>query len=325
MSKLKPLSKDEDLVAIPVDEPVLVELPGAVSGEEEEKPTQRAAKPEKVPSVEREEKPDAEAGVTALQKQMADMQRASADREARLARERDEARREADEARTQASETEADLVQNGLAAAQSEEKAARAALKAARDTGDTDAEADAVGRLGRAAADIRDFERAAATIAERPKQEPRRTTEPQTDINATIDAMQLLPAEKDWLRSHPDALSNPNQRLRLDAAYLDAMDERLVRGSAEYLEFMDKRLGYAKPAAREDNRGEERTVVPAAPVSRDSRSVSGKTTVPTRIELSPAERQQARDMGITDTAYARGKQQMLQEKQLYPEKFAQRA
>lgn len=64
----------------------------------------------------------------------------------------------------------------------------------------------------------------------------------------------------------------------------------------------------------------------AAPVSRDNRSVAtGRATTPTRIELSPAERQVARDMGISDTAYARGKLQLAANKAADPEKYARTA
>lgn len=323
MSKLRPLSKDEDLLAIPVDEPVLVELPGAASSEEGDGIVEPADNPLKGEPKAKAE-PEQDAGVTALQKQIADMQRANSERETRLARERDEARRDADEARTQAADTEADLVQNGLTSAQAEAKSARAALKSAIDAGDVDAQADAQERIGRAAADIRDFERAAATIAERPKPEPRRTEQP-SDIIAVIDSMQLMPTEKAWLKEHTDALLDPGRKAELDAAYFKATRKGIVRGTPAYFQFLETEMEYTKPAARTDEGAEERTVVPAAPVSRESRTVSGRQSVPTRIQLTPEQRQLARDMGITDIAYARGVQQLEAEKQRDPEKFARRA
>jgi hypothetical protein len=97
---------------------------------------------------------------------MEEMQRAN-DRAAQAERERDEARREAREATTRASETEADLIANGLQGAQAQVAAARAAIKTAFENSDAEGLADAQEKLSRASADIREFERAAASQAER--------------------------------------------------------------------------------------------------------------------------------------------------------------
>lgn len=321
--KLKPLSKDEELAAIPVDEPVLVQLEPEASGVEDE-PAARVEKAEKPLKVEREE-PEADDGVKALQAQMAEMQRASATETARLARERDEALRERDDARTAAADTEADLISNGLTSAQSEVKAARAALKTAIETGDIDAQADAQERIGRGAADIREFERAAATIAERekaPKPEPRQQEQP-SDINVVIDRMQLMPAEKAWLKEHSDALTDPGRKVELDAAYFKATRKGFVRGTPDYFQFLETEMEYTKPAAQE--RQEERQVMPAAPVSRDSRSsVDGKPLNNNQVRLTPQQREFAQMAGVTDREYAAGLLQMESDKQSNPEKYARR-
>lgn len=326
---LKPLREDKELSAIPVDEPVLVELDPPATGEVvEPEPKPRVEKPLKVEKDEGGDDP-----VKALQKQYDDHARASSAEIARLASERDDALRDAHTARNAAAETEADLIQTGLKAAQDEQKSARQSLKLAKDTGDADAEADAVERLGRAAADIREFERAAATQAsdaERRKAEAER--QPQggnrtPDVNAVIDGMQVMPAEKAWLKEHTDALTDPARKAELDGAYFKAARKGIVRGTPAYFKFIEAEMGYADEASGEgDNQQQERPVMPAAPVSRESRSVAtGRSASPNQIHLSPAEREQARLMGLSDTAYAKGKLQMQQEKQLYPEKFAARA
>lgn len=316
MAKLKPLSKDEELSAIPVDEPVLVELEPRPSGEEQEEP-EKAAKT-RAPKAD-----DVDPGVASLQTQLADMQRARETDSARQTQELADARRDAAEARQSVADTEADLVANGLQSAQEGLKSARAAYKLARDTGDTDAEADAMERIGRLSGDIREFERAAAVQSQREKAPPVAEQPKTQDFNTTLNAMNLLPAERDWFTKHPDALVDAQKRVHLDSAYFAAMDRKLVRGSPEYFDFVEDRLGYKQPEPREE---QERTPIVSAPVSRDSRSAStGKINGnPNQVTLSPQEREMARNMGLSDIAYAKGKQQLEAAKSSDPEKFYRR-
>jgi hypothetical protein len=228
---------------------------------------------------------------------MEEMQRAN-DRAAQAERERDEARREAREATTRASETEADLIANGLQGAQAQVAAARAAIKTAFENSDAEGLADAQEKLSRASADIREFERAAAMQAdakERAKAEPTVQRQQPSDINGVIDAMNLFPTERTWLKAHPDALMDAGRKAELDAAYVRATRQGLVRGTDAYFEFIEKDMGYTKPAKAGD--GEERTSIVSAPVSRDSRSAATGRVQSNQITLSPAEREAARNMG----------------------------
>lgn len=309
---LKPLSKNEDLAAIPLDEPVLVELePGTVDETVIEEPEPKP-KPER-------KKDSAEDGATVLQTQMEEMRKANA----RLAGERDAARREADEARGRAADTEADLIQNGLQAAQAEEKAARAALKLATEGGDVDGQADAMARISRAAGDIREFERAAAVQTE---ERERVKTAPKVERNPTVeervDAIPNLTAsERQWLKDHPDAITDQQRNNELGVAYDRAMKAGHARGTKAYFDYLEEFMGYARPERTEDNNREERTVTVQAPVSRDTRSVITGRTQSARVELTPEERQFARTAGISDVAYARGKLQLAAAKAADPEKY----
>lgn len=309
---LKPLSKVEDLNAIPLDEPVLVELePGTGETVVEE--------PERKPDPARKKDPPADDGAATMQAQMDEMRKARV----RAERERDEARREAEEARRTVADTEADLVQNGLTAAQAEEKAARAALKTATESGDIDGQADAMARIGRAAAEVRDFERAAAVQseqAERAKTEPRADTR-QPSVEDRIDALpNLTEKERQWLKEHPDAIADPVRNNELGVAYGRAVRAGHVRGTSAYFEFIEEFMGYAKPERAEDSR-EERTITVQAPVSRDTRSVVTGRPQSARVELTPEERKFASTMGISDVAYAKGKMQLDAAKRADPEKY----
>lgn len=320
MPKLKALSKDEDIAAIPADEPVLVELEPAASGLEPEQEIEAAAEKSGKPV---KAEGSADEGAEVLRRQMEDMRQARVKAE----RERDEARREAKVARQSASDTEADLIQNGLSAAQNEGKAARAALKAARDMGDVDAEADAQERIARAASDVREFERAAAAQAdekERRKDEPEQRQQQFTSVEESIDARaDLTDAERTWLKGHQDAWVDPQRNQELGVAYQRAIKQGHARGTPAYFTFIEEFMGYRQPEQRQDEQQEdERTTIVAAPVSRDTRSVQTGKVQNNRVELSPSERQIARDMGISEIAYAKGKLQLAANKAADPEKFA---
>lgn len=316
---LKPLHKDEDLSAVPLDEPVLVELEPATTGEEGDdtiiEPKPAKEKPE----------PTADDGAKVLQTRMEDMRKANALREAKLAQERDEARREAEEARRSAADTEADLISNGLTAAQSEAKAARAALKVAIESGDIDGQADAQERIGRASSDIREFERAAAVQADRaeqekkvPVQQPRQFSSVEEAIDSRAD---LTDNERAWLKGHQDAWVDPARNQELGVAYNRAVKQGLTRGTDAYFAFIENFMGYTKP----DDTTSERTTIVAAPVSRDNRTVPGTQQLKSgQVRLSPQQREMAQMAGVTDREYAAGLLQMEADKSANPEKYARR-
>lgn len=310
MAKLKPLKDDKELSAIPIDEPVLVELEPMATGaaDDADDPSER------IDGVTRTKE---DTGVNVLREQLEAAQRAteaSNKRAAEAERRAEQAERERHEARTSQSATEADAVQSGLAAAQSEQNAAKQALKQAGESGDWEAMAEANARIGRAASDIREFERAAATLAER-KPEPRQEPQRPVDVMAAIDSnTNLYDAEKTWLKKHPEAFGIRNKEV--EVAYGRAMDKGLRRGSAEYFDFMDDFMGYAKPRTDDDG---EATV--SAPVSRDNRSSATGQRTGNQIMLSPEQRALAQTMGVSDVQYAQGVARLNKEKREQPEKF----
>lgn len=333
MARLKPLRKDEDLNAIPVDQPVLVELEPAPTAliaddDREEDPPAR---------IERTNTSDDEdPGVKTLKQQMAALKTASDTENARLREESrkateraNEAERRATEARTEVADAETSAVESGLAAAQRERDAAKLAVKTAFETGDAEGLANAQERLGRSAADIREFERSAAMLADRKTQDERQRQEPQRQ-NAPVDLMagidsnpNLLPTEKEWMKAHPDAVIDKRRNDRLGFAYEDAIAAGLIRGTPDYFDFIDKFMGYAKAETRRNNddNDDERTTIVAAPVSRDTRSNATGQQSGSRITLSPEQREMARSMGLSDVEYARGVVQVNADKKSNPEKY----
>lgn len=306
---MKPLHKDEDLRAIPLDQPVLVDL---------EPDSQEPVKEKTEPKAEPKPEDD---GVNVLKEQLRALQEANRlEREQRIAaqREADEAKREREAAVTSRAKTEEEAIQSGLSAAQAEQASAKAELKSAFEAGDAERLGEAQARIGRSAADIREFERAAAAMAERKEQakaEPRQAHQAPQDINAIIDGNpQLLPAERDWLKQHPEAMIDASRNKELEVAYIKATRKGLSRGTPDYFKFMDAEMGYAQPDKTEDD------VMTAAPVSRNERGADGRPSSG-KVNLTPEMREIAKSMGITDTEYARQVQALETARSAEPEKY----
>lgn len=341
MTKLKPISDEKALAAIPTTEPVLVELPAMPTGEDLGAGTGIKEPPARVEKAEDEPADD---GATKLKEQMAALQRANAAEKARA----DKAERDAAEARRIANERdvenkrlqagrvedEGSLIQNALAAAQADERAARAAYEQAFEEGDKKGAADAQSKIARSAAKIVQHENAAAVhaaeqerIAKAPKVEERRDGPGvHTDPIAAIEAApQLLPTEKAWLKAHPDAWTDPQKNQELAVAYNRSMRvPGMVRGTPEQFKYIEEFMGYAQTSwsATNDSGGS----LVSAPVSRDTgSSISGKPISNSRVELTPDQRSLARSMGLSDVQYARQVLRLQQAKKDEPEKYAVRA
>lgn len=324
MAKLKPLRDDKELAAIPLGEPVLVVLDPAPTGAEAEgSPQQQERQPA------RKEQPDADEGEKVLKQQLEAAQKAREAAERQTAEERTaraKVERDLVAARAQSATNESDAIASGLAAAQAERDAAKAAVKQAFEAGDADKLAEAQERLGRSAADIREYERAqvlSTQARERERNQPRQEQQRPADINQVIDQMQLLPQERDWLKSHPEALMDKSRNTELDAAYIKATRKGLARGTDAYFQFIEKEMGYEQPEQPDGE--DEGTTIVAAPVSRETRSSVSGQPQGNKITLSPEQREFARTMGLSDVQYARQVAALQQDKKTFPEKYAGRA
>lgn len=319
MAKLKALRKDEDLAAVPLDQPVLVDL------EPEGSTVQIDDPDDKNEVIDGAARTAEDPGVNVLKQQLEALQRANAaaDKRANDAIQRAEtAERDRAAAVNSQSQTEADAVQSGLAAAQAEQAAAKVALKAAGESGDWESMAEANARIGRSASDIREFERSAALLADRKEQiknEPQRQVQqPTTDINTAIDSNpQLLAAEREWLKVHPEAMIDPSRNKELDVAYIKATRKGLVRGAPDYFKFIEAEMGYSQPTARTED---DDDMPVQAPVSRNDRGNDGRPTNG-KIMLTPEQREIAKSMNISDIEYARQVAAFDMARKADPEKY----
>lgn len=332
MAKLKPIKDEKELAAVPLDEPVLVELEPAATGLLAEPGTEREEQAARIADA-----GDADDGSKALKAQLEaskEAERRERDRATVAERDAQAARDERDALRTANTGNEKELLNTSLSSAQAEEAAAQAEFEKAFEVGDAKLMGAAQAKIGRAAAKVVHYEGAVAQFdedaAERervaketPKQEDR------VDIVTAIDRDdKLMPKERDWLKEHTEVLTDPRRNRELSVGYDRALAKGFKRGSEGYFKFLDEFMGFAEPARgadEEDDTDNQRASIVSAPVTRDNRSSStGRPTTPTRVTLTPAEREAARNIGVSDVAYAKGKLQLAANKHADPERYAGR-
>jgi multidrug efflux pump subunit AcrA (membrane-fusion protein) len=300
---LRALKTEEEIAGIPLDQPILVELPGGLT-EETPDPKETKAKPEIDPDAK------------SLQKQLEAAQAAQASERARAEKAEREASaraQEADTERKKRAALEGDVINGGLSAAQSERDAAKVALQAAGEAGDWKAIADAQSRIGRAEAKILSFESGAAEIAERTEIEKRTVVHQPVDPMVALESRSdLYASEKTWLKDHPDAWGARNNELGV--GYQRAMQKGLVRGTDAYFDYLNEFMGYKSKTE------EDRSTSVQAPPSRNERDSSGRPSN-SRVTLSPEERDTAKSLGISEIDYAKQKVRFEEARRADPDKY----
>lgn len=307
---LRALKTDEEIARVPLDQPILVELPGGVIEPEPEKKSSKA------------EPTDPDAKILQGQLEAAQAaQRASDARAEKAERDATEARRVAAEATTRSQSLEGDIITGGLSAAQAELAAAEQELERAGEAGDFKAQAKAQTRIGRASAQIVNLESGAAEIAERKpvkvEAQQEQTRQQPLDINVAIDTAQnLMPAEKTWLKAHPDAFMPGPRNNELSVGYERAIKQGLVRGTTPYFEYLEEFMGYAKPST-EGSRDVQ------APPSRNDRDATGRPSTG-KVTLRPEQRDIARSMGVSELEYAKNVAKFEAAQAADPERYSNR-
>jgi len=260
--------------------------------------------------VEEPETPQQDDATITLQKQLDDLRKSEQiqkDLAAQAMRERDEAlrrSRERDEQLTrvqkEAQESQFDAISSALAAAKAEADKAQLDIENAISLGDAKGQADAYRRLAVASANLARLEEGKEAIEARNKETP---TQPAVSNDPLVDSP--LPSHiKDYLRKHPELLTDPRKNAKLQSLHWDALDAGHAQYSPSYVEFVDERL-YPKqqeqqPAPQQQQRG---TIV-SAPPSREVPSGSG-TKPSGKIKLTPEQIEAARMAGIPLEEYAK--------------------
>jgi len=193
-------------------------------------------------------------------------------RRARAAEERvREREQEASQSKIRAEDAEYDAILNAIGAAESEAEGAQRDIALSSEAADSKGVADASRRLARAEGrlvqlqDGKDaIERAKTAQAAREKTQPQTqkpTTQPTVDeyINQLPN---LLQSQRDWLRSHPDALTDQRKNARLQGAHFEAEEKNLQPGTPKYFSFLEERLGYKEAEVSDVEEEDEGPVTP---------------------------------------------------------------
>lgn len=321
MPKIRPARTAEEAALTPVSEPVTIELtepPIQLAAES----TAAALAPE-TSRVETRAEPEPEANP--LQKQLDELKAAEQLARAQAAeaqRQTAEAIRIAQEHAQNAAAAEVAQEQsvynetiNAIAAAKADGDKAQTDYAVAIEAQDYAAAAEAQRRMSTASAYLARYEDNKAYLdqqrevrkTERPQQQ--QPTQPQLTVEQYIDTMhQLSPKQKSWLKAHPDAMTDQAKNNGLGWAHYKATNAGIAVDSPEYFAALETELGYrqAEPELEPtvERRGNSMPV--SAPVQRSAPSPTGGSVAPTRVELTPEQREHARIAGVDEVTYARG-------------------
>lgn len=332
MAKQQVYSNDDDLIRVPLDQEVLVQIDPEDDGK-------AAVKLDKEPA---DKKVSTEVSVDdtvkTLNDQIEALKVSNQEAEKRLrveqtrVRQIEEAARgiaqEAEGYRSAAERSQHNNLKSYLQSAQSDQETHKKDYAAFLEAGDFVNAAEAQAKMSRAAARVVDAEKTLAQFEvaqeeerERVKTAPQRQPVQQEtgDVIASIDSNPgWLPEEKKYLKQHPELLTDNQKNAELGIAYNRAMAKNLSRGTPEYFAFIDDFMGFKPTAKVQDDEPEDRDA--AAPVRREN--AGGRTIVkPNQVKLSPEQREIARNMGISELGYARQQLRLQSEKVANPEKY----
>lgn len=247
---------------------------------------------------------------------LAELQRKleAAEATAKAANERaHQAERQAAEARNAASDTDLQLVIGAIDSVKRENEIAKANYRAAMSTGDFDRAAEYQEMLSTNAAKLLQLENGRMALENKPKERP----VPADPVEAF--ASQLTPRSADWIRQHPQCVTDPRLQQKMIAAHNLALADGIAPDTDEYFAAVEGTLGM-KRAAEASQAAEsplssasrpKNSPPPAAPASRET---GGRSNV---VRLSAEEREMAAMMKMTDQEYAKAKLALQKEGKLH--------
>jgi hypothetical protein len=181
---------------------------------------------------------------------------------------RDHARNEAAAARYNQHNAQLDGLLNAIGAASAEQDAAEKELEAAYMSNDAAAIAKAQRKLSAASARQVQYEAEKQRFDHR---QPQTRQQPQRQMTID-DALSHMPglygSEIDWLKSHPELVLDQAKNRRLTVYFDEAVERGLQRGSPQFAQYLESRLGIADHD-RTNNRHHDAEPNYAAPVARN--------------------------------------------------------
>lgn len=259
----------------------------------------------------------------ALQKQIEALRKSEQtqkERNEQLTREREEAIKRANERELEIHklknttiESRLGEVSSALSAATAEAESAQHDLEKAIEIGDLKGQAEAYRKMARAENRISTLEDGKVELEAEVKA-ALEAPKPQVS-NDPLENSSLPPIAKDYLRLHPELLTNKRKNARIqDLHYVITEDEGIPEYSRDYFKSMDVHMGYADPPEKNEQEDEPRKSASnfSAPVSREA--PTGSTERNDRVTLSVAQKEAAKIAGITEKEYAENVLRLRKEK-----------
>lgn len=150
---------------------------------------------------------------------------------------------------------------------------------------------------------------------EQQRRQPQPTFEQQEidPIEAQIRSVQS-PASQAWLRSHRDVLADDSKKALMTAAHYEAVANRIQPDTPEYFSHIESKIYGQEQQNAPAPQVRQRQAMAAAPVSRSNAAQSFRSGQNVTMTLTPAEREHAMAMDMTDEEYLEGKLYQMNKK-----------
>lgn len=269
------------------------------------------------------EPPKQEDDVEALKKQLSDLQNAqnlSKNRALEAELQAQQAAAQLAQLRQSAEYSQYESIVTALGAAQIEVDAAKRDIALSGQAQDYEGLANAQERLAAAKAHMVSLEYGKNNY------EAQRGRVENPVINSIDANPNLTLEEKSWLKAHPDAMADSRKNAKLNAAYFDALDQGLQRGTRPYFDFIEERLGYRESPKidKVQEKQEESPVMVAAPPSRGTHSGTGTGGDGKRYTMTKEEAEIAKLSGITPQEYVIQREKFKKIKGAHPGDYPER-
>jgi len=141
---------------------------------------------------------------------------------------------------------------------------------------------------------------------QRQQPQPRYEQQPTDPIEVQIQSVKI-PTSQAWLRSHRDVLSDPVKTKLMTAAHWEADALNIQLDTPEYFAHIESKVYGGEPVQQTAQQPRQRQAMAAAPVSRTNSAQTFRSGQQVTMTLSPAERQAARDIDMSDEEYLEAK------------------
>jgi hypothetical protein len=221
-------------------------------------------------------------------------------------------------AKNDVNDTNLRLIDNAIDTVKRNTDILKQSLRDAYASGDFDAVADIQLSMTKAELDLRQLQTGKQQYELATKQPVKPSYTSSDPVEAF--ASQLTRESADWIRAHPEYAKDETLKADMIDAHNSAIRRGIMADTPEYFSYVERKLDIQPARLREPEvtamseasaPTQRRSAPPAAPVSRTSVAPSGnKSNV---VSLSRAERETARDLGMTDREYASSKQALIRE------------